>query len=107
MIINFTIYFNLFLLLIFHFPSRIFYFPYQLLQEEFLNQLGKLLEITIENPYSFNDAQMVLRVIEKIISFGPEAKTLVESFCSESLQKLGSKFNVVKKANEILQPTLI
>ena len=76
------------------------------LQEEFLNQLGKLLEITIENPYSYNDAQMVLRVIEKIISFGPEAKTLVQACCLEGLQKLGSKFNVVKKANEILQPTL-
>ena len=88
--------------------SRIFFSLqiFQVLQEEFLNQLGKLLEITIENPYSYKDAQMVLRVIEKIISFGPEAKNLVQACCFESLQKIGSKFNVVKKANEILQPIL-
>ena len=74
-----------------------------LVQEDFLNELGKLLEIAIGNSSSSSHMQTtILKVLETVSSLSPEAKTLVQTCCFGPLNQLGNQINVVKKANELL-----
>ena len=73
-----------------------------LVQEDFLNELGKLLEIAFGNPSISSHVQTVLKVLDIVSSLSPEAKTLVQTCCFGPLSKLGNQIDVVNKANEIL-----
>ena len=73
-----------------------------LVQEDFLNEMGKLLEIAIGNPSTSSHIQTVLKVLDIVSSLSPEAKTLVQTCCFGPLNKLGNQIDVVNKANEIL-----
>ena len=73
-----------------------------LAQEDFLNEIGKVLDITIANPYSGTNTQTILKILERISCVSPEAKTLVQTCCFQALKNLGSRANLVDKANELL-----
>ena len=73
-----------------------------LVQEDFLYELGKLLEIAFGNPSISSHVQTVLKVLDIVSSLSPEAKTLVQTCCFGPLNKLGNQIDVVNKANEIL-----
>ena len=76
-----------------------------LAQEDFLNEIGKVLEITVENPYSGNNTETImkiLKILERISCLSPEAKTLVQTCCFLALNTLSERANLVEKANDLL-----
>ena len=73
-----------------------------LAQEDFLQPLGKILGITVLNPYSSNNTETILGILSRICSFSKGAKALVQTYCFQALNTVSKQYSIVKKANEIL-----
>ena len=73
-----------------------------LAQEDFLKEIEKVLEITVLNPYSGNNTETILKILDRISCLSTEAKALVQSCCFQALNTLRERANLVEKANELL-----
>ena len=73
-----------------------------LAQEDFLKEIEKVLEITVLNPYSGNNTETILKILDRISCLSTEAKALVQTCCFQALNTLRERANLVEKANELL-----
>ena len=76
--------------------------PRYLAKEEFLIELGKIMDMMLSEGKPSSQFKDCLKVLEKISATSPEAKTLVQTCCFNPLRKISLQFDVVNKANELL-----